>query len=67
MKGKHVNLLPTQILALGFAVMILVGTLLLSLPIASANGQSMGFLNALFKPHRQYVLQDLLLLIQLMI
>jgi len=49
MKGKHVNLLPTQILALGFAVMILVGTLLLSLPIASANGQSMGFLNALFE------------------
>lgn len=49
MRSRHINLLPTQILALGFALMILVGTLLLSLPIASADGQSMGFINALFE------------------
>jgi len=47
--NKRIRLLPTQILALGFAVIILVGALLLSLPIASANGRSMGFANALFE------------------
>lgn len=39
---------PTQILVLGFAALILIGTLLLNLPIASQNGQSVGFVNALF-------------------
>ncbi len=38
----------TQIIALGFASIILFGTLLLALPIASRSGESIGFLNALF-------------------
>ncbi|MBM7582048.1 trk system potassium uptake protein TrkH [Caldicoprobacter guelmensis] len=46
---KTLRLLPTQILVLGFASMILVGALLLTLPIASSSGESIGFLNALFE------------------
>ena len=44
-KGK---LSPTQIIALVFAVIILVGTILLALPIASRSGVSCGFRPALF-------------------
>ncbi len=39
---------PPQVLVLGFAAIILVGALLLSLPAATASGQSAGFLDALF-------------------
>jgi len=39
---------PTQILVLGFLSLILIGTVLLSLPIASKSGVSVGFVNALF-------------------
>lgn len=39
---------PTQILIFSFALVILIGCLLLSLPIASRDGQSVGLLNALF-------------------
>lgn len=42
------NLHPTQILVLGFAAVILIGSMLLNLPIASQDGQSIGFVNALF-------------------
>lgn len=42
------ELAPTQILVIGFALMILIGALLLNLPIASFNGESIGFINALF-------------------
>ena len=42
------KLKPTQILASGFAFLIFVGGVLLSLPTASKSGQSVGFLNALF-------------------
>jgi len=45
---KRVPLSPTQIIALTFAGIILLGTVLLSLPIASRSGQSCGFLPALF-------------------
>ena len=38
----------TQIIAFGFAVMTLVGTVLLMLPIASRSGVSAGFVDALF-------------------
>lgn len=38
----------TQYIAFGFFVLILSGTLLLMLPFASRDGQSVGFLNALF-------------------
>lgn len=39
---------PERILALGFLALILVGTLLLSLPAASADGKSAGFFDSLF-------------------
>ncbi|MGI5849029.1 MAG: TrkH family potassium uptake protein [Christensenellales bacterium] len=39
---------PVQIIALGFLVMILLGGALLTLPVASANGNSLGFINGLF-------------------
>lgn len=42
------KLSPPQILVLGFAGVILLGSILLSLPIASANGQPTPFLDALF-------------------
>ncbi len=42
------KLTPYQILVLGFAGLILMGALLLMTPQASATGQSLGFVNALF-------------------
>lgn len=39
---------PTRVLALGFLSLILVGTLLLALPIATKSGKSVGLLTALF-------------------
>ena len=39
---------PTQIITLGFAIVIATGTLLLTLPIASADGRSIGGFDALF-------------------
>ena len=44
----HNQLAPTQIMAIVFALIIALGTLLLSLPIASRSGQSCGFRPALF-------------------
>ena len=46
MKRFHLN--PVQTLLLGFAGVILTGALLLTLPIASTSGTSVGFLSALF-------------------
>jgi len=43
-----IKLQPTQVLVIGFASVILIGALLLNLPIASQNGQSVGFINAIF-------------------
>lgn len=48
LKKRRVNLSATQIIAIAFAVIILIGTVLLSLPAASRNGQSCGFRPALF-------------------
>ncbi|WP_105618267.1 TrkH family potassium uptake protein [Vallitalea okinawensis] len=39
---------PTQILVLGFLVIIILGAFLLNLPVASKEGHSIGFLDALF-------------------
>lgn len=39
---------PTQVLALGFAALILLGTFLLTLPIATVDGQGTSFIDALF-------------------
>jgi trk system potassium uptake protein TrkH len=45
-KGLHPA--PIQIVVLGFMSVILVGALLLTLPVSTRSGQSVGFLNALF-------------------
>lgn len=39
---------PVQIIAIGFAITILIGAVLLTLPIASANGESTPFIDCLF-------------------
>ena len=39
---------PTQVMVIGFATVILAGAIMLNLPIATQNGESIGFLNALF-------------------
>lgn len=46
--GILINLKPTQILVLGFLMVILIGTCLLNLPMASVNGESVGFIDAMF-------------------
>lgn len=45
---KHINLNPAQVLSFGFAGIILIGALLLNLPQASIDGNSIGFIDALF-------------------
>lgn len=45
---KKIELTPPQILVIGFALIILTGATLLTLPIASAKGASLPFLDALF-------------------
>lgn len=47
-KARRVRLSPTQIIAVVFVAIILLGALLLNLPAASRNGESPGFLPALF-------------------
>ncbi|MDQ0341062.1 Trk-type K+ transport system membrane component [Caldalkalibacillus uzonensis] len=42
------DLSPQQTMILGFAAVILIGTVLLALPISSATSQSIGWLDALF-------------------
>lgn len=39
---------PPRVLTLGFGSLILIGTILLNLPIATAGGESVGFINAFF-------------------
>lgn len=45
---RRVRLSATQIIAIGFAAIILLGAILLTLPIASRGGRSCGFFPALF-------------------
>ncbi len=47
-KKNKISLSTTQIILLSFVVTILVGSLLLSLPISSANGKSVPYIDALF-------------------
>ncbi len=42
------QLRPAQVFALGFAIIILIGAILLNLPIVTVTGKSIGFINALF-------------------
>lgn len=46
--GPRKGLNPAQVLVLGFAAVIFVGGLLLNLPISSVDGNSVGFVNAIF-------------------
>lgn len=50
LKGKFrmIELNPPRVLALGFAGLILLGSILLNLPIATKTGESIGFINSLF-------------------
>lgn len=47
-KLKWLTLSPPRILVLGFAAIIVLGTVLLMLPISSRTGESLGFIDALF-------------------
>ncbi len=47
-KQLDVNLKPTQVLVLGFLIVIILGAILLSLPISSVSGDSTGLIDALF-------------------
>lgn len=46
--ARKIELTPPQILVIGFAVVILIGSVLLSLPAAAADGVPMPFLDAFF-------------------
>ena len=46
--AKKIRLNPMQILAIGFFSVIIIGSLLLNLPIATRSGTNVGYLNALF-------------------
>ena len=48
MKNFKESLNPSKILVIGFAILILLGTFLLSLPIAVEDGERLSFLDALF-------------------
>ncbi|NLM34028.1 MAG: Trk family potassium uptake protein [Clostridiales bacterium] len=47
-KKRSKKLSPVQILSIGFATLILIGALLLSIPISSANGEATPFIDSLF-------------------
>lgn len=46
--GKYFKLTPVQILAIGFATVILVGAILLNLPIATQDGSRTPFIDCIF-------------------
>ncbi len=48
MQFKKLSLSPPQILVIGFALIIFLGALLLMLPISSATGETLPFVDALF-------------------
>jgi len=48
MKKQRIKLDPTQVLVLGFMSLILVGSILLTLPIASADGNAAPYLDSVF-------------------
>ncbi len=45
---KKLRITPTQLIVFGFVTLILLGTLILNLPMASRDGKSVGFIDALF-------------------
>lgn len=48
MKKKKIRFTPTRIIMLGFFIGLIIGAVLLTLPIASADGTAANFLDALF-------------------
>lgn len=48
MENKKQGLTPPRVLVIGFAAVILLGALILTLPYATVDGQGLNFLNALF-------------------
>lgn len=48
MENKKQGLTPPRVLVIGFATVILLGALILTLPYATVDGQGLNFLNALF-------------------
>ncbi|MBM7868581.1 trk system potassium uptake protein TrkH [Clostridium pascui] len=46
--AKNIKLIPVRILAIGFAIVIFIGAVLLSLPISSADGKGTAFIDSLF-------------------
>ena len=47
-KFSLLNMSPTQFIVLGYVLVILIGSILLNLPVASKDGNSVGYVNALF-------------------
>ena len=47
-RSRHRHMTSFQVISLGFLSVILLGSLLLMLPIASRSGESQGFLDCLF-------------------
>ncbi len=45
---RKYNISPARVFVIGFALIILAGSLLLSMPFVTNSGQSVGFINALF-------------------
>lgn len=48
LRNSHFHLDPPKILVIGFAVIILLGSVLLHLPVATEDGQGLGWLDAVF-------------------
>ena len=46
--SKRFKLSTTQIILFGFIIAILIGSLLLALPVSSASGESVSYMDALF-------------------
>ena len=45
---ERIMLKPGMVLVIGIAIIILIGGILLNLPISSNNGESVGFIDAIF-------------------
>ena len=58
---KRYRMSNMQVIALGFFLIIMVGTLLLKLPFATRSGESASWLTALLRRLVPVALQDLLL------
>lgn len=48
MKKRHISLSTTQSIMLSFLLVILAGSVLLALPVSSANGEAVAYIDALF-------------------